>query len=192
MAVLTGFTSKTAQNLQLDAGILVKNHTVGGEITEANKLGATEGGATFAAVPTIRNLFDGLDGAKGNYKDGNVIDTWDITLTASVSELTADNIKMAIAAADVTKTTPQGYDTITPRNEIKTEDYLKSICWIGTMNGSEKPMVIEVLNVMNFNGFNFTATDKGRGKVDLELKAHFDLTKPDEVPFKIYLPTIGA
>lgn len=188
MAVLNGFTPKTAQNLQLDAGILVKNHVVGSEITDANKLGATEGGASFAAVPTMRNIFEGLDGAKGNYKDGNTIDTWDITLTASVSEMTADNIKLAIAAADIDTTTNDTHDIITPRNEVKTSDYIDSLCWIGTINTKSEFMIIELKNVMNTNGFNFTATDKGRGKVDLELKAHFDLTKADEVPFKIYTP----
>ena len=185
---LNGFTPNTAKNLQLDAGILVKNHTVGSAITDANKLGATEGGATFTAVPEIRNIFDGLDGARGNYKDGNVIDSWEISLTASVSEMTAENIKLAIASADSKTSTVEGYQEITPRNDIKTTDYLENVCWVGTVNGQDKPMIIELKNVMNTNGFSFTASDKGRGKVDLELKAHFDLENADEVPFKIYTP----
>ena len=49
-------------------------------------------------------------------------------------------------------------------------------------------MVIELKNVLNSNGFSFTATDKGTGAVALELKAHFDLNTPDEVPFTIYTP----
>ena len=185
---LNGFTPKTAQNLQLDAGILVKSHTVGEPITDDNKLGATEGGATFTATPEIRNIFEGLDGARGNYKDGNVIDSWEISLTASVSEMTAENIKMAIASATSKTSTVEGYTEITASNEIKTTDYLDNVCWIGTVNGHDKPMIIELKNVMNTNGFSFTASDKGRGKVDLELKAHFDLATPDEVPFKIYVP----
>ena len=186
---LNGFTPSTAQNLQLDAGILVKNHTVGKAIVEANKLGATSGGSTFNATPTIRNIFDDLDGSRGNYKEGNVIDTWDITLSATVKEITADNIKLAIAAAD--KTAIDGvttHDAIVPRNEIKEDDYLDNLCWIGTKKGSGEFMVIELKNVLNSNGFSFTATDKGTGAVALELKAHFDLAKPDEVPFKIYTP----
>lgn len=187
---LNGFTPKTAKHLQLDAGILVKNHTIGSEIVEANKLGATSGGSTFSAVPTIRSIFEDLDGSRGNYKDGNVIDSWDITLSATVKEVTAENIKLALGSADAKAGTETEvkYDVVTPRNGIKTTDYLDNLCWIGTVNGSDEFMIIELKNVLNTNGFSFTATDKGTGAVALELKAHFDLSKPDEVPFKIYVP----
>ena len=38
------------------------------------------------------------------------------------------------------------------------------------------------------SGLNLTVADKATGSVSLELQAHFDLSKPDEVPFKIYTP----
>lgn len=188
---LNAFTEKTAKNLQLDAGLLVKNHTVGEEITAENKLGATSGGATFTATPTMRNLFDDIDGSRGNYKEGNVIDGWDITLSATVKEVTADNIKMALSAATKDSATEVGYSKITPKMTVEDSDFLDNLCWIGTLKGSEKPIVILLKNVMNTNGFSFTATDKGTGAVAMELKAHFDLTKPNEVPFEIYVPTIA-
>ena len=60
------------------------------------------------------------------------------------------------------------------------------------MNGSSEPMIIELKNVLNTNGISFTAEDKGSGSVELELKAHFDLSKPNEVPFNIYFPKQNA
>ena len=44
----------------------------------------------------MRNIFEGIDGAKGNYKDGNVIDNWEITLTATVKEMTAKKLSPLI------------------------------------------------------------------------------------------------
>lgn len=188
MQVLSGFTKDTALNLQLNAGILVKNHEVGSKIDDNNKLGATEGGSTFAAVPTMRNIFEGIDDARGDYMDGNVIDTIIVTLTASISEITAANIKLAIAAADEDNTTNEKYIIIKPRDTVKTTDYLKNICWIGTMNENEEPIIIQLDNVMNSNGLAFSASSKGRGKVDLVIKAHRTLSEPDKVPYTIYIP----
>lgn len=193
MGVLNGFRADTAQNLQLDAGILVKNLTgidsFAGVLTDAQKLGATEGGASFTAIPEIRNVYEGIDGARGNYKGGNVIDSWEIKLTATLKEMTAENFKLALGAADITPAAElKKFDVTAARNIIKTTDYLDNICWLGTQIGSDEPMIIELKNVMNINGLNFTVTDKGTGTLELELQAHFDVTKLDEVPFKIYTP----
>lgn len=192
MAKLNAFNKNTATKLQLDAGILVKNQTVGSPISEEGKLGATSGGATFSAVPTYRNLFEDIDGARGEYKDGMVIDSWEITLTATVKEMTVNNIQLALANTEKAVgagSYSESHQKLTPRLNVKSSDYLKNICWIGTLNdSSDSPIVIELKNVMNRNGFNLTTTDKGTGGIELELKAHFDLSKPDEVPFEIHVP----
>lgn len=194
MAILSAFTKNTAKNMQLDAGLLVRGLTnilnFNGTIEDEKKLGATAGGASFSATPEMRNIFEGIDGAKGNYKDGNVIDNWEITLTATVKEMTANNLKLAMATADIA-TGNDKFDVLTPRMEVKSADYIDNICWLGTMNGSSEPMIIELKNVLNTNGISFTAEDKGSGSVELELKAHFDLSKPNEVPFNIYFPKQG-
>ena len=194
MAILSAFTKNTAKNMQLDAGLLVRGLTdilnFNGTIADDKKLGATSGGASFSATPEMRNIFEGIDGAKGNYKDGNVIDNWEITLTATVKEMTANNLKLAMATADIA-TGNDKFDVLTPRMEVKSTDYIDNICWLGTMNGSSEPMIIELKNVLNTNGISFTAEDKGSGSVELELKAHFDLSKPNEVPFNIYFPKQG-
>ena len=187
--ILNAFTPKTAQNLQLDAGILVKNHTVGEAIADENKLGATSGGSTFTAIPEFRNLFDDIDGARGSYKGGTVIDNWDIKLTATVKEITAENIKLALGAVDkVAGEQSAKYDKMVPRLEIKDTDYLNNLCWIGTINGSAEPLIIELKDVLNTNGITLTATDKGTGTIALELTAHFNLESPEVVPFIIHTP----
>lgn len=191
--MLSGFTPNTAKNMQLNAGMLVKNLTniesFNGTIEDNLKLGATEGGANFTAVPEIRNIFEGVDGARGSYKDGNVIDSWEIKLSGTLKEMTAENLKLALGAADTVAASEEGkFDKTNARMEIKTSDYLTNICWLGTLNGSDKPVIIELKNVLNVSGLNFTAEDKGSGSVEFEFQAHFSLENPDDVPFTIYTP----
>lgn len=194
--ILSGLTKDTAKNLQLDAGIIVTGlaspENFAGELTGATLLGATKGGGSFVVEVEMRNLFEDLDGARGNYKEGNVIDSYNITLTATIAEMTAKNIKLALGAADTTAKQGTGADVdITKaRMTINPEDYIDNVCWLGSLNGSDKPMIIELKNVMNTNGLNFTFEDKGRGTIELELKAHFDTSKPEEVPFAIYTPSV--
>lgn len=212
---INAFTVNTAKNLQLDAGMLVRGlanpmEFNGTLATPAKSIGATSGGGSFTAIPEMRNIFEDLDGSRGNYKDGNVIDSWEIKLTITLKEVTAENLKLSLAAADtkaaavavpgmvneneeaVAAVAAEKFDTTTGRLEIKTADYLDNLCWIGTLNGSAEPIIIELKNVLNINGLNFTFADKSSGGVELELQAHFDLAKPDEVPFKIYTPKLVA
>ena len=196
--VLNGFTANTATNLQLDAGIFVRGladpSTFNGTVTTpAKTIGATSGGGSFTAIPKFRNIFEDLDGARGVYKGGQVIDSWEIKLTTTIKEMTAENLKLALACADTTSAEPEGkYDTTTARLEVKDTDYLDNFCFIGTINGQDTPVIIEIKNVLNMNGLNLIVADKSTGSVSLELQAHFDLSKPDKVPFKIYTPKVGA
>ena len=195
--VLNGFTANTATNLQLDAGIFVRgladpSSFTGTVTTPAKTIGATSGGGSFTAIPTFRNIFEDLDGARGVYKGGQVIDSWEIKMTTTIKEMTAENLKLALAAANTTAASSGKYDTTVARLEVKEEDYLDNFCFIGTINGQDTPVIIEMKNVLNMSGLNLTVADKATGSVSLELQAHFDLSKPDEVPFKIYTPKVGA
>lgn len=212
---INAFTKDTAKNLQLDAGMLVRGLAnpmeFNGTLTApAKSVGATSGGGSFTAVPEIRNIFEEIDGGRGDYKGGTVVDNWKINLTTTIKEITAENIKLSLAAADtkaaaaavpgmvneneeaVAAVAAEKFDTTTARLEIKETDYLDNLCWIGTLNGSNEPIIIELKNVLNVNGANFTFADKSTGGIELELQAHFDLVKPDEVPFKIYTPKLAV
>ena len=194
MGVLNAFTENTATNLQLDSGVIVRGlkdpSTFNGTITApAKTIGATSGGGSFTATPTFRNIFEDLDGARGVYKGGQVIDAWEIKLTATIKEMTAENLRLALASADTTPATEGGkFDTTVARLEVKDTDYLDNLCFICRINGQDDPLIIELKNVLNVSGLSLTTEDKGTGSVELELQAHFDLANPSEVPFKIYTP----
>ena len=200
MAILNGLTTNTTKNLQLDAGIIATGNLdinawdgSPSSIPSFKALGATKGATTLSIIPELRNIFDGIDGCRGYYKGGTVIDNWDITLKATVSELTVENIKKALLIT--TATAPSGgasrdnYDILTPKLEIsETTDYIDKLYWLGTMAGQSKPIIIELYNVLNMSGFTLGAEDKATGSIEVEFRAHIELKSPKVVPVKIYLP----
>lgn len=185
---LTGFSDTTAQNLQLNAGMFVKNYDPEtGTLETATILGATQGGGTFTAVPEMRGIE--VDGVRGIAKGMQVLDSWEVKMTTTLKEVTAENFKLALASGKVTPAESEGkYDVITANNFIADEDYIDNICWLGTISGSSEPICIRMFNVLNTNGLSFTFEDKGEGSIGLELMAHYDPTNLDSAPFKIYTP----
>lgn len=190
---LNAFNANTAKNLELDAGILVMNVEDAGSLdfSTGTKLGATTGGVTASFSNEIRNLFEDVDGARGKYKDGDIIDMQDGSITFTLLEQTAENIKLALASADITVNTALG-KTISPRETIVSEDYYNNICWFGTMKGSDLPMCIEIKNAINETGFNFTAADKAKGTVQCEIHGRKDVANPSAPSMLIHLPPVAV
>lgn len=195
MFIANSFSAKSAGNFQLDAGMLVTGldmKSFDGTISsigEEQKIGATTGGGSLEITPEKRDLFEDVDGARFKYKQGDVTDRYDIKLSMTLLEFTEGNLMMALGSADknANSYTSANYDSLTPRVEVKDADF-KTLYWLGTLKGSEKPLVIEIKNALNTNGLNFSFEDKGKGTIELELEAYGDLAKPTEVPVTIYIP----
>ena len=179
--LLTGFTNRTVTNLQLNAGVLVTSYVKGEAITEQQIIGATRGGGSFTAVPTIHNV--AVDGVPTHVKGLERIDEWVITLNTTLVEFNKEAIKIALGGG-VQSTTEVGGDTIYKcNNDIIAGDY-QDIYWIGnTSNGTN--VVIKINNALNLTGFNLTISDKGEGTYPLALVGHYDATDLNTAPFSI-------
>lgn len=194
MAVFSGFTADTAKHLQLDAGAFLKDYdptTDTWDTAKATKLiGATSGGGSFSAVPTMRRIE--VDGVKGAAKGLQNVDEWVITITANVKEFTAETIKLSLIGATGTPTDaqPTGYTKITASSELKLTDYINNITWVGRLSGSEKPVIIVVKNVLSTNGLSLTMADKAEGMIPITFTGHYDPKKLEELPFEIYYPDV--
>lgn len=185
---LTGYTNKTYKNLQLNAGMFVKSFNPEvDDIATAKILGATQGGGNFTAIPEMRAIE--LDGVRGVAVGMQVIDSWEVKLTTTLKEMTAENFKLALASGKITKATgEEKYDKITANNNLSDADYIDNVCWLGTLAGSSEPVCILVKNVLNTNGLNFTFEDKGDGSIEIELTGHYSADSLDSPPFTIYTP----
>lgn len=192
MKKYSGFTTDTAKSLLLNAGAFFKNFTVGTDtfdsaVAGGKLLGATKGGGEFSAVPTVRPIE--VDGVAGRAKGLEVIDSWDVYLKAKVLEIKKSTVKAALAAAvETTSTSVSDYDIINAKNSIELSDYIDNIVWVGTLSGSDDPVIIEVKNAINTDGLKLTVTDKNEAVIEMTFYGHYEQTDLDTPPFNIYYP----
>lgn len=185
----SGFNNKTAENLLLDAGAFFINFNQGTDtydsaVSSGKLLGATNGGGEFVAKPEMRQVE--VDGVKGAAKGLEVIDSWEVTLAANVIEVTAEGLTRAIAGAEVNS--DSDYDIITAKNYLVNSDYIDNVTWIGTLSGSDSPVIIQVFNALNTEGLTITTEDKNNATIKMVFKGHYDSDDLDTPPFTIYYP----
>lgn len=189
--IISGFNSKTAENLLLDAGAFFKNYdmetdTFETAVTAGKLIGATRGGGQFNATPDIRQIE--VDGVKGRAKGLEALDSWEVSLGANVLEVTKDTLQMALGAAVVDTETNQDYDIIKAKNGIALEDYIENITWVGTLSGSNKPAIIQVYNALNMGGLSIQTQSKNEAVLAMTFTGHYDAGELDNPPFAIYYP----
>ena len=194
MSKFSGFTANTPKHLQMDAGAFLKNYDVAKDTWDTAKatklLGATAGGGSFSAVPTLRRIE--VDGVKGAAKGMESLDEWVITLTANVKEVTAETIKMALAAAQSgAAESPANYTKITAKNEVALEDYMDNLTWVGRLSGSNDPVIIVVKNALCTNGLTISFADKSEGLIPITVTGHYALDDLETPPFEIYYPKVS-
>lgn len=187
----TGFTPDTVENLILDTGVFFRNYNVATDtfdsaVIAGKLLGATKGGGEFNAKPQIRAL--DIDGLNANTKGAKIIDDYEVNITANVMEVTEDIIKLALAASEVDNSSNEDYTIIKGKMEIKLEDYIENITWVGTLSGSRTPVIIQVFNALNQDGLAFKPEKKGEAVIALNFIGHYDPNTLDEPPFSIYYP----
>ena len=191
MKKYSGFTTETAKSLLLNAGAYFKNFNVGTDdfdsaVAAGKLIGATKGGGEFSAVPEIRQIE--VDGVAGRAKGLETIDSWDIYLKANVLEVKETTIQSGLAASSVDTSTNIDYDIITASNNLEVSDYIDNITWVGTLSGSDKPVIIQIFNALNTEGLKFSTTDKAEATISLTFYAHYTQDDLDTPPFKIYYP----
>lgn len=194
--MITGLRPKTFTQLQLNAGVFLKNFAWSTyadadaleeailEVLETGTgvIGATRGGGTFQCTPTIRQIE--ADGMRAPIKASTVNDMWTVKLTGTMLEITPENFKDALICADLTADSGGKKHTIRIRNDIEDSDYISSLCWVG--DTSQGFVLIELENALNLTGATFTFTDKGEGTLPFEFQGHqADLSKSKYAPCSI-------
>lgn len=191
----TGLRQQTFMNLQLNAGVFLKNFDFStakdkAELEtavlqamdeEENAMGATRGGGTFVCKPTIRSIE--ADGRRGPMKGGEVIDMWEVKMTTTLLEITPSTFKDALTCCD---TETSGSKTkLTVRMDIQDKDYIPHLVWVG--DTSQGMVAIDLHNALNIAGANFTFTDRGEGTLPVEFQAHLESPADMEhLPVDVY------
>ena len=194
--MITSLRPETFENLQLNAGVFLVNFdastftdasTLENGILEAleqgdNILGATIGGGTFNATPSIRTIE--ADGMRYPVIGSTVNDMWTVKLNTTLTEVTPANFQRALISCDM-DTSKANVTVLTVRTDIEEKDYIPKLCWVG--DTSKGFVMIELDNALNLAGASFTFTDKGEGTLPVEFQAHVsELDQMDKAPFRVY------
>lgn len=196
MALFSGITTNTPKHLQLDAGCFFKNYNPASDTPQSAStklIGATAGGGSFSAVPTIRQIE--IDGKRGAVKGLETIDDWVVTMTANVKEITADVLKLALAtgaSSAYTTSASAPYTKVVASSELADAHYIENITWIGRLSGTQNPIMIVIKNVLATNGLTLTVADKAEGVIPVTLTGHYTISDMETPPFEIYYPTVTS
>jgi len=188
----TGFTAETAKRLLLDAGAFYKNFIVGVDTPETaihKLLGATRGGGAFSAIPTFTPIE--VDGMPSGARGMDRLTSWAVSLTGNLLEAKPDTFKMALGAAIIDDATNPKYTIIRGRNFVHDSDYFDNITWVGSLSGSNDPVIIQVLNAFSTAGLTFTPVDEDQAVFQVALQGRSDRNCAGLIggaPFIIYYP----
>lgn len=187
--MITGLRRETFQNLLLNAGLFVvnldyssfktaaeliaalkqlaaENTVVDGTVKTAALLGATVGGGSFQATPTMRAIE--VDGKRYEFKGSQQNDGWTIQMTGTLKEITPGTLKTVLAMADVTTT--GSVKKVTLHTDVKDDDYIDNLIWVG--DTSQGAALINLKNALNTAGASMTFTDKGEATLPFTFVAH--------------------
>lgn len=180
MGMFTKIPESTFQDLQLDAGVLLKTFDPDDVSAPADSdiICATTGGITVSCVPEFEDFFADVDNAPNNVKEGKKLTGWTCTLSTTSLGTSPELIKLALGAADVSG------ESVIPRRDVSQSDFA-DLWWVG--DKADGGMVaVQVLNALSTGGFVLTTTKNGKGTIGLELTGHVSIDDQDTVPMAFY------
>lgn len=166
-------TTEQLQNIVIDTGVVYVNY---GELDE-KILGPCKGGNSFLVEQEFKDVE--YDGRRGKTKGMRRIINENASLTVRLMDLSQDNIKLALAGANIDGTTKA--ITNGDRTILDTE-YLKNVALVGTTTGG-KNKVVTLYNVLSDNGLSMEMVDKDELAVEIIFSAHYD---PSDLASPIY------
>lgn len=182
----TKIPEATFQNLQLNAGVMLKKFTpTSGAFEDTDIIGATSGGVNFVAEPTFTDFGEDIDNCPANMKELKRLDTWNVTLSGSLVSVSPASAELLVGLADLTT------DKITPRNDIDEADFA-DIWWVGDYsdkNGDTNGgfVACHLINALSTGGLNIQSNDNGKGTFSFTFTGHYSLDAQDTPPFEVYV-----
>lgn len=183
MGVATVIPQDTFENLQLDAGVLLKKYDINKpfDIDKTAIITATTGGIQATCQPTYSDQGEDIDNCPTNVKQLKHLDGWACSLAGTGLGTSKEAIRMALGAADIDASS----GAVTPHNSLKQSDFEDDVWWVGDKaNGGL--VVIDLKNALSTDGFSLQTTKSGKGQVAFTYTGHYDIEKQDEVPMVFY------
>ena len=194
----TGYTKDTPNSFLLNAGAWVKNLKwvpgVGEEPGTWNYdlIGATSDGSKITTKYTFRQVQ--VDGVFTTPVGADMIEEAEALAELNLIEFTLANLKMMlIATSEVSDGTkyPTGYEVVTPGSQVEISHYVENMAYVGTISGSNKPVIIIFDYAICTSGLEVEPKDKSEAVYPVTFEARTGADNIDRMglPIKILYPT---
>ena len=183
MGKFTVIPKDTFDDLQLDAGVLLKNFTpaTAAAPQDSDIICATTGGINATCTPTYSDLGEDVDNCPNNMKELKHLDGWDCTLAFTSLGMSTTAIKMALGSADIDTS---DNTKVTPRRDLKQSDF-SDVWWVG--DKADGGMVaIQLKNALSTGGFSLQTSKSGKGQISVTLTGHVSIEAQSEMPMVFY------
>ncbi len=189
------FNENTSKNYIINAATIYTNLThSAGTGFEGEPHGATSGGVSLSVEIEYRDVE--IDGAGYTPVKGNkILQRAEATATGNVKEIIAETIRRSLNGT-ITEATegeaPTGYKVVTPKAKLDDTDYLTNVAIVGTLSGTDEPVVAVLDNAICTSGLTMETADDDEAVIEQVYQAtadHGQLAKR-EIPFRMFFPTI--
>lgn len=183
MARFTRIPQNTFNELQLNAGILLKDFDVEtGTFADSDIITATTGGIQINVKPTFEDYGADIDNCPKNTRElKKKTDADEVTMSTTALCISENLLLFQLGAADKDENT----GAIKPRKELKTTDF-KDIWWVGDLSDGGY-VAAKISNALSTDGFSLKTTDKGKGQFALGITGHVSIDAQDVVPAEFYI-----
>ena len=179
----------TPQELQLNAGIILKEFNPESPIVDSSAIfAATSGGVSFSDKIEFVDMFEDIDNMPKNTMEGKQIDSREVTLSGTFLTITPAIAKSLMAAGDISTS-----DTthIIPRDTLTKEDF-DDFWWVGDYsdkNGNTNGgyCAVHIMNALSTDGLNIQSGDKAKGQFSVVYTAHYSIENIETVPYELYI-----
>ncbi len=186
MGKFTVIPQDTFEAMQLDAGVLLKKFTPSAVKApdDADIVCATTGGITITCVPTHSDLGEDVDNCPLNTKELKHLDSWECKVSFTGLGTSAEAIKLALSSADISSTAESKNDVVTPRRDLKQDDFT-DLWWVGD-RADGGCVAVQIKNALSTGGFSLKTTKNGKGQLSIELTGHVSITDQNTMPMVFY------
>ena len=178
--------SDTFSKLQLGAGVFLKEFTPSTATFEDSAIfGATDGGVSFSATPTFKDLAEGIDNATLNLKEFKRIDSWEVKMSGTLKTIDTAVAKSLLGAGTVST------NKVTANAQLASADFA-DLWWVGDYGENDGYIAIHLINALSTGGFKIQSANKDKGSFAFEYTAHAAVANADVVPFELYISESGT
>ena len=184
MGTFTVIPQSTFEEMQLDAGVLLKNFDPSNVAAPDDEdiITATTGGIQITCEPSFSDLGEDVDNVPANMKELKHLDSWACSLSTTALGTSPDLIKFALGCADIDGTNTS---KIVPRADLRQNDFSSSIWWVGD-RADGGVVAVELKNALSTSGFSLQTSKNGKGQTAVTIEGHVSMTAQKEVPMEFY------